>query len=393
MCPKRGEPPCGAFPTLALMPAVLTVFILLGPEGASPAEQWVAGGRRAAAVDAARLAAGLPGVERVVVATSEADWAGAQPGLPVTWDLDAVGEAFHFGRRLAGLVQRYPAEAYLYLGAGSAPLLAPDALAQAVEAVLSEPGPRALTNNLYSSDWMAFNCPEAVVARAERLPADNALGWVLMTEAGVSVRALAAAAGTRLDIDTPADLLLLALHSGTGPALRAYLNEHPGDSGPWRQAGRRLFTRGAQAALLGRVASGAWAHVEANTQAWVRVYSEERGMTASGRLAAGQVRSLVGAYLLERGPEAFFEELSRLAEAAFFDTRVIMAAHSGGRMPAAADRYASDLGWAEAIADPWLRAFTQAAQAAPIPTVLGGHGVVAGDLYGLVEIAQAGGLE
>jgi hypothetical protein len=29
---------------------------------------------------------------------------------------------------------------------------------------------------------------------------------------------------------------------------------------------------------------------------------------------------------------------------------------------------------------------------APIPVVLGGHGVVAGDLYGLVEVAQAGRL-
>jgi len=75
-----------------------------------------------------------------------------------------------------------------------------------------------------------------------------------------------------------------------------------------------------------------------------------------------------------------------MAEAVFFDTRVLLAHHH--LWPSAADRYASDLGLPEAIHDPFLREFTRAAINAPMPVVLGGHGVVAGDLYGVAEMGE-----
>jgi hypothetical protein len=370
----------------------LTVIIMLGQAGPSRAERWVAEGRLAAARDAAALAASLPGVSRIVLAAPEAALQGALRDWNVTIDLDAPAEAFHFGRRLASLLQRYPDQAYLYLGAGSVPLLPAPVLAQVVSDVLDAAQPLAITNNLHSSDWLAFNCPAAIRARPERLANDNALGWVLRTEATVEVRSLPPGAGTRLDIDTPADLLLLGLHSGLGPALRQFLSEQPGDSTRWTAAGRRLFTPAGQAVLIGRVSSGVWAHVEANTQAWVRVFSEERGMNASGRLAAGQVKSLVGAHLLRLGPAAFFDELGGLTQAAFFDNRVVVAALRAQQWPPEADRFASDLGWPGEIEDAWLRELTEAALEARIPIVMGGHGVVAGDLYGLVEIQRTGRL-
>jgi hypothetical protein len=373
----------------------LTVILMLGPAGPSRAERWVAEGRLAAAQDAAALASTLPGVSRVVLAAPRP----ADPSTFRDWnvlcDYDAPESVFHFGRRLAQLVERYPDRAYLYLGAGSVPLLPASTLAQAAAEVLQADAPLAgqalaITNNLHSSDWLAFNCPAAIQAHAERLAKDNALGWVLRTEAGVTVRSLPASAGTRLDIDTPADLLLLALHPGLGPALSRFLQHPAGDSTRWAAAGRRLFAPGGQAALIGRVSSAVWAHVEANTQAWVRVFSEERGMTASGRLAAGRVKSLLGAQLLRLGPAAFFDELSGMTEAALFDNRVALA--HAQRWPPDGDRFASDLGWPDQVQDPWLRQLTEAALAARIPIVMGGHGVVTGDLYGLVEIAKAGRL-
>lgn len=361
---------------------------MLGAEGPSQAERWVGGGRLAAARDAAELAASLPGVARVVLAAPTNEVAGQFRDGNVTCDFDATETAFHFGRRLTELLERYPADAYLYLGAGSVPLLPANVLAQAVDDVRRASQPLAVTNNLHSSDWMALNCPAAVQARPERLVNDNALGWVLRTEANVEVRSLPASAATRLDIDTPADLLLLALHPGLGAHLRRFLNDQPGDSSRWLAAGRRLFAPGGQVALIGRVSSAVWAHIEAHSQAWVRVLSEERGMTASGRLAAGQVKSLVGSHLSRLGPAAFFEELGQLVEAALFDTRVVLA--HAQRWPPAADRYASDLGLPGEIRDTWLRELTQAAITADIPVVMGGHGVVTGDLYGLVEVARAG---
>lgn len=363
---------------------------MLGPKGSSAAERWVAGGREAAALDALALVARLPGLARLVVAAPEALLAPSLAHLPITWDLDPPGEAFHFGRRLAALLARYPSPVHLYLGAGSMPLLPAAVLAEAVSDVGAAAAPCAVTNNLHSSDWMVWNCAATVAARPERLPTDNALGWVLKTEAGIAVRSLPPSAATRLDIDTPADLLLLSLHQATGAALRAYLRQQASGAGRWLAAGRRLAAPGGQVALIGRVASAVWGHVEANTQAWVRVFSEERGMTANGRLAAGKVKSMVGAHLLELGTDAFFAELSELVEAAFFDTRVVLA--HAGCWPSAADRYAADLGWIDEITDPFLRALAAAAWSAPIPIVLGGHGVISGDLYGLVDIVQAGGL-
>jgi CTP:molybdopterin cytidylyltransferase MocA len=363
---------------------------MLGSEGPGPVERWVAAGRLAAALDVIELLRRLPSVAQIVVATSERQAAQAHARLPVDWDFDPPGIPFHFGHRLAGLVERYPAAAHVYLGAGSLPLLPGAVLAEAIGEAIAAGQPLAITNNLYSSDWIVLNCAQAIRQRPDRLPNDNALGWVLKTEAGVAVRALPPSAATRLDIDTPADLLLLSLHPHIGPHLRRFLTSQPHAPTQWLNAGRCLFTPGGQVALVGRVASGVWAHVEAHTQAWVRVFSEERGMSASGRQGAGQVRSLLGVLLEELGHEKFFGQLAQIVQAGFIDTRVLLAHQR--RWPSAADRYASDLGLADQVSDPWLRALTAAAAGAGIPLVLGGHGVVAGGLYGLVEIAQSGAL-
>ncbi len=368
-----------------------TVLIFCGSEGPGPVEQWVQGGRIAAMRDTVELVSHLPGVSRLVIATSERDLPAQHPDWPVLWEVDPPDVLFHFGQRFAALMEAYPAPVCVYVSAAGAPLLPLDALARAVDEVAHAAAPRAITNNLHSADWIVLNCPEAVRRCVHRLERDNALGWVLKTEAGVDVTGLPASAATRLDVDTPADLLLLGLHPKAGASVRAFLRAHPQDASLWRAAGKMLFTPGSQVALMGRVSSAVWSHVEAHTQVWIRVFSEERGMAASGRQAAGQVRSLIGDYLDRLGPETFFAELSRMAEAVLFDTRVVLAHHH--LWPSAADRYASDLGWADQIHDPFLRAFTAAARAAPIPIVLGGHGVVAGDLYALVEAAQGRGLE
>ncbi len=369
----------------------ITILILSGIEGEGEVEQWVAEGRHAALRDTVNWALTLPAVDRVIIATAEPDLPTLYPHPEMVWDLDPPGEPFHFGRRLAALTETYPADVFVYLGAGSVPLLPPAVLAQALAEVTQSPTPLAITNNLYSSDWLIFNCPAAIRARPERLERDNALGWVLKTEAGVEVRALAPSAATRVDIDTPADLLLLSLHPRTQPELTAYLRAHPHDTTQYWAATQKLFTPASHITLIGRVASGVWNYLETRTQVWTRVFSEERGMAASGRQTAGQVQSLVAAHLARVGADQFFAELSQMSDAIFFDTRVLLAHHQ--RWPSAADRYASDLGLADRIADPFLRDFTAAARRAPIPVVLGGHGVVAGGLYALVEIAEARGLK
>src|SRR5258706_1450535 len=141
-------------------------------------------------------------------------------------------------------------------------------------------------------------------------------------------------------------------------------------------------------AIIGRVSPLAWQAFNKATHCWTRVIAEERGMTASGREERGEVRSVLMPWIKARGVAGFFQDLSEMADAAIFDTRVLMAAQ--GIHPSAADRFASDMFLVDAIKDPWLRDFTAAAAEAPLPMILGGHSVVAGGLYALAEIIQRG---
>ena len=110
-------------------------------------------------------------------------------------------------------------------------------------------------------------------------------------------------------------------------------------------------------------------------------------MEADGRAAAGEARSLLGYYLEAAGARRFFETLGELCDAAFVDSRVILAHR---RINASReDRFLSDLGRWQEINDPFLSDFTRAALAAPVPVLLGGHSLVSGGLMALNELAWA----
>ena len=65
-------------------------------------------------------------------------------------------------------------------------------------------------------------------------------------------------------------------------------------------------------------------------------------MRASGRLARGEVRSLLGMHMETVGIQRFFQDvIPQLGEAAFIDDRVLWA-HCGA-WPATEDRFNSDL--------------------------------------------------
>jgi len=301
--------------------------------------------------------------------------------------------AFHFGRRLAGLVERYALSPVIYFGAGSAPLLDGDlfdmlhGLLHRSEYVQGSGIPThiALTNNLHSSDWIGISHAQDalnIIRRAER---DNSLAWMLQENWDYDVRVLS---GMRpvssMDLDTPADLAIVRLHPHCPPHLRAVLDDPLLARVPVDRVVEVAARDGARLALVGRVSPLAWQALSKKTQAWIRAFSEERGMVASERLARGEVRSLLGKMAEMLGPEGFFAALAEVADAVIMDSRVLMAA--AGHYPDDADRFASDLYMLDAIRDPWLRAFTEAAAGAPIPVLLGGHGVVAGGLYALSDI-------
>ena len=83
----------------------------------------------------------------------------------------------------------------------------------------------------------------------------------------------------------------------------------------------------------------------------------------------------------------FHEVIPQLGQAAFLDDRVLWA-HCKV-WPPASDRFNSDLYRPRDVVDPFVRRFTEAAMSSPVPVVLGGHSLVSGGLYVLVEAAWA----
>jgi len=191
---------------------------------------------------------------------------------------------------------------------------------------------------------------------------------------------------TSMDLDTPSDLAVVARHPDVLPRLREIVDDERLARIPVDAILKVLRGEALNVALIGRVSPLAWQAINKAARCWTRVMAEERGMVASGRLERGEVRSVLDPWLKARGFAGFFHDLAEMADAAIFDSRVLMAAQ---RVHAdTADRFASDMYWLDAIHDPWLRDFTQAAAEASIPILLGGHSIVAGGLYALAEIIQ-----
>jgi len=344
---------------------------------------------QAASVDLVETLLETGEVERIILATNDPSWTSSLGTLPVEVDTDPPDEPFHFGRRLARLIQRAGADRVLYAGGSSAPLMSP-AMWREVLVALSEDRPQAITNNLYSSDWIAFYPARSLIPHIAAVERDNALGWVLSEEARVPTRALAPSAATRFDLDTPTDLLIARLHPRIGPRLRAVLDPLDWFAEMEERAEGVLTVmarQGGHLTIIGRSAPAAWLALDQATRCWMRLFVEERGMVASGRLRRGEVRSLLADFLEYAGVEGFFAELASLAEAALLDNRVLLAAR--GLWPSPADRFYADLFRWQEVREPFLKEFARAAANAPIPILLGGQSLVNGGLMALVDILEA----
>jgi hypothetical protein len=365
---------------------------MLGALGPSAAEQLLQRARWLATLHTLQQLADCADVGRIVLAAPAALqvlWQADAPALGllqrVKWDDDPVAAPFHFGERLTALVAQYQLTRVLYAGGGSMPLMGTERLGELAAELRSTRSALALTNNLYSSDWLGLSDARALAALTSRLPRDNMLGWVLQQEAGFIVHADGASAATRLDIDTPADLLALRWHADTPAALRTYL----ATALPlvlatrWLEVQQVLARGASHIALIGRVSAAVWQLLESRTQVWARVFAEERGMTASGRAADGRVRSVIADHIERAGADEFFEQLGEWVNAVLFDNRVYLAHLKS--WPPAADRFAADLGWVDAVQDARLRGLVAAAQACRAPVIMGGYGVVSGGLYAMLE--------
>jgi CTP:molybdopterin cytidylyltransferase MocA len=359
----------------------VTAVVMVGAASAETAPvTWVQQARRAATRDLLEQLARQTAVERIILVSPEPD---ELAGTAVTDTVITAPGAIHVGRQLQRIVEAWSIERLLYFGGGSAPLLEDETVTHLVTR-LSTGEPMVVTNNRYASDWAGISPARSLLAWTEQLPKDNMLGWILSSEAGLPAHTYPVTAATRLDIDTPTDLLILSLHPRTKEHLRHYLAALPLDRQPLRKALAVLGAAGSHVFVAGRIGPDVWSALNRATQVWLRVVAEERGMVSSGRQSRGEVFSLLAEHITAVGMARFFAMLAQQAAAAFIDTRPLLAHH--GRWPAEADRYASDLGLADQVTDAWLQEFTRYAAAAPLPVILGGHSLMAGDMLALCEM-------
>lgn len=339
---------------------------------------------------------------RIAIAASvlrRAGEAGFAPLIAVARDAEAVRafrdagaeaipertEPFHLGQELAAIARERALERICCIGAGAGALLGAQEL-RAMREELEAGEALVLSNNYYSADLVAFTPASALDAIA--LPAtDNPLPRLLHQEAGLRSKQLARSAATLLDVDTPADATVLVRHPGCPAELRGLLTWEA-ELGPRIDALMQLITTAERELLVaGRVGAPVWTYLESQTACRVRMLAEERGMQAAGRDAAGSARTALG-FLYERtGPVDFFARMAELGDGMLFDSRVLFA-HLGWK-PTAEERFASDLFDADrAGAD--LAPFTRAARDARVPVLLGGHTLVSGVLWTMVEAAWSG---
>jgi len=365
----------------------VSLLIMTGIGEGSQAERMMGGAREAITLDMVDRALAAAVFCQIIISTNSSRLAAALADKPVRVVMDPPAKAFHFGRWLRQLVDRFGVEKLFYMGGGSGPLLSQEEMVRMVETVDRE-DEFLITNNFYSTDYAAFSPARAL--RAIEPPAlDNDLGWLLVRQAGLKNYSPPRSAATQLDVDTPIDLMTIKGHPDVGPHLERYLQELDLDTSHIRQAMTLFVDRTAEVFIAGRVSSATWACLERETACGVRLLREERGMRASGRQARGEARSLLGFYLDAVGLEAFFVRLSELGQAAFIDNRVILAHWC--LWPSDADRFYADLRQPAKMGEQRLRALVEAAMDAPIPIVMGGHSLVSGGLYALLETAWATG--
>ncbi len=365
----------------------LPLLIMTGVSEGSEPERMVSRTRQAVTLDLVERALTVPRLHPVVVATNSPALARSLADYPILVDLDPPSERFHFGQRLSGLIDKFGMQRCFYMGGGAGPLLTAADMEGIAETMLGADR-QLVTNNFYSSDFAAF-APTSALKQRPLPDNDNELGWLLGEDARLPIRELPRTGATQFDVDTPVDLCTLASHPAAGPHTRAYLDSLALDLSHLDSALPLMLDRDATILVAGRVSSATWAYLERETACSTRVLSEERGMRASGRQARGEVRSLLGYYLDAVGMDRLFETLATMGQALFLDNRVLFAHR--GLWPSAADRFYSDLRQPEQIGDPFVRALTQAAMAAPVPVIMGGHSLVAGGLYAMVDAAWARG--
>lgn len=320
--------------------------------------------------------------DEIVVDTNHPELRAMLEHYPVT--LREESGPFHFGRSLRQIVSDTRADGVLCMGGAAAPFMSVTELRQ-MALGLRGGGGLFYTNNPQSSDVVAF-APATAVYGIEPPDRDNSLGTALKEEAGLRRVLLPHSIGVHFDLDTPADALIMSLSSQTGPHTREYLRKLGWSTDVLRRAIDAMTHTNCELGLIGRVNPAVMTHINSHTFCRLRVFSEERGMKALRREEEGLVVSLLGHFISRLGIDEFFACLSQTCDVVFIDTRILFA-HFKLTLTEE-ERFTSDLGLWQQLEQPFLRQFTRAASGAAIPVVLGGHSLVTGGMWAIIDLLR-----
>ncbi|MCR4397991.1 MAG: hypothetical protein NUV93_03415 [Firmicutes bacterium] len=350
-----------------------------GGQAPSRVERELSVVRKAACLDTIERLLAVPRVQGVVLVTSSRVLARQASALGAHCELARPAE-FHFGMVLEELVRRFQPESVLCTAGASVPLAGTEEFDK-IARHLEQNDEVVVTNNLVSSDIVAFK-PASAVTRISPPRSDNFLAYLLW-EAGLKPTLLGVGPAFGLDVDSPIDAVLAALHGGVGARMAAAVKRVGWRVARLDEALHRLGDKHCRVFLSGRVGPAVMAFISQDLRWRLRVVSEERGMKALGSDERNDVRSVVGELVDRMGPEEFFGYLGGVCDVAVMDTRVIYA-HWRERV-SQADRFNSDLGRARSVRNPRVRLFTRAAGECRIPVLLGGHCLVNGGMWVLAE--------
>lgn len=326
------------------------------------------------------------GFNHILVGTSYAQLANALQSHEVEVILDQSSDhkPFHFGQRLLEIVNQYSFEKVIYMGGASAPLISSCELKYMKE-ILEQNEDVFFANNYYSADIVGFT-PAKTLNKISLPTIDNSLPFSLSHAGYLRWIPLQRSLGLNFDVDTPTDILIMSVHPNLGSHGKEAVKNLSWDFSRYQNLKNLLNDPSGELIIYGRVGSNLFQYLDKNTRCRIRLYSEERGMKALGRDLKGEVKTLMGRLIQELGFRGFFEYLTKIAQGAVLDTRVLFE-HFQWELTQT-DRFASDLGEFDLIKHPGLREFTHAATSSSIPILLGGHSLVTGGLWALIDAGE-----
>ncbi len=363
------------------MKSSVTLVIFEGGVVSSELEETLRQIRKAIVIDLI-IKAKKVGFERIVLVTSYLDLAEAVANYDVEIAYDSqVAQEFHFGKELLKVVKQRKLEKVLYIGGAAAPLIS-DYELNYIRNLLVNHDQMVTANNYYSADLIGFT-PGSILESIELPSIDNTLPQSIAAQSNLQFIPLQRTLGIQFDLDTPTDVIILAGHPDVGAHTKAAIANTKIDTTRSDEIKAVMQNHDADLVIYGRVGSSLFQLLDQLTRCRIRLYSEERGLKALGRDTRGEGRSLIGEMISVCGSQHFFQFLGTICSGAVIDTRVLFS-HFRWELTQS-DRFYSDLGMIEKINHPELREFTRQANNAPIPVMLGGHSLVTGGLWALLD--------